>query len=292
MVGYAPTIDAAVWDQIRPFVEAVIADSRGQTAYDDRELYVVVTALAAWIVTRAGYDLRRDVAFDPYVIDQFVMEGLAQYTKAGRGTMRSRLRRVSEVLLPGGRIPALERPLGKSDPCKPYSSREVSTLEGWARALPYSPSHSARRLLALGLGAGLSGAEIGAVHVDHLLVDGDGVCVRVASGRPRVVPVLHSWEGALLTARREVPAGGWVFRTGRETRHRNAVTNFVEKHTPPVALQARRMRATWIIAHLNAGTPVRALLRIAGLSSAEALDSFLPHVSEQQSVESLRTPAL
>lgn len=274
MSDYQPQIDADLWRRIRPFVDALVADGAAATGYSDRELYAVVTPLAVWMHTKAGMDLDRETALDPYTIDRFVMVGLAHYTQAGRGTMRSRLRRLSEALVPDLGEAAKERALGKSRRVAPYDPDEVVELRAWARALPPSIAASAERLLALGFGAGLQGSEIGQLERGDIIL-GEGVTVHVRGVKPRDVPVLAEWEGALDRYVRAGPRERYVFRVGRQTAHRNAVTNFVEKHGGELQLQARRMRATWIVQHLNAGTPITLLLPAAGLSSAEGLDPFL-----------------
>lgn len=268
-------MDTALWLALRPFVNDMVAAGARATTYSARELYAVVTPLAVWMHTKVGMDLDRETALNPYTIDRFVMVGLAHYTKAGRGTMRSRLRRLSEALVPELGEAAKERSLGKSARVAPYSDAEIVELRAWARALPPRMQENAERLLALGFGAGLQGSEVGNVRGKDVVVTPEGVTVMVDGAKAREVPVLRDWEAALRAAQAAVEPDAYVFRVGRQTAHRNAVTNFVERHGVGVQLQARRMRATWIVHHLNAGTPVTALLPAAGLSSAEGLDPFM-----------------
>ena len=290
MAGYRPNLDESLWAQLRPFVETIVTAGAAATTYSDKELYAVVTPLAVWMHTKAGLELDAETALDPYTIDQFVMLGLAHYTKAGRGTMRSRLRRLSEALVPELGEKAQERTLGKSQRVAPYTTWEVTELRAWARALPPAIAASAGRLLALGFGAGLQGSEIGQLEKDDITIE-DGVLVHVGGARPRDVPVLVEWEHALEAYASSHPADKYVFRVGRQTAHRNAVTNFVAKHGGNVPLQARRMRASWIIQHLNGGTPVTILLPAAGLTSAEGLDPYLPWgAPPPHSREQLRNP--
>lgn len=277
MSSYQPKIDEALWERLRPFVFGIVDDADGLTTYDQRQLYAVVTPLAVWMHTQAGLPLERDVALDPRTIDRFVMAGLAHYTKAGRGTMRSRLRRLSETLEPGLSETPRERALGKSQRSRPYSDEAITSLHSWAHSLPQQPRLNANRLLALGFGAGLIGTEFGRLRVEDLELRKKTVIVHVTGTHIREVPVLAEWEKALVEC---VLAGsrGYVFRIGRQTTHRNVITNFVERHCPPLPLQARRMRATWMVRHLQANTPVIALLAASGLTSAEGLDPFLQWV--------------
>lgn len=278
MTEFQPHLPNDRWASIKPFVDAVIADSAGLTAYNDRELYAAVTPLANWLVYHVALPLDRDVAFDPHTVDRFCVEGLAHYTKAGRGTIRSRLRRVAEALLPEMDDLARERPMGPSAPVSPYVEEEVTSLWSWANALPGAVGSNAMRLLALGLGGGLFGAEIGRVRNGDIVEQSGVLAIRVGGLRQRLVPVLSDWR-APLQSFRLAPSGGWVFREGRDTNNRNLVTDFVGRHPCPVELHAGRMRTTWIVHHLSIGTPLAVLLAIAGLRKAEGLDRYLRFVS-------------
>ncbi|MFF1876178.1 hypothetical protein, partial [Kitasatospora herbaricolor] len=184
MVAYQPRIDPELWAKLRPFVDSLVQPGAVSTGYSDRELYAVVTPLAVWMETRAGLLLEIDIALAPNTIDQFVMEGLSHYTNAGRGTMRSRLRRLSEALVPELEERARERALGKSKRVAPYSRDDIVEFRAWARALPDRVRGNAERLLALGFGAGLQGSEIGNLRPQEITVD-EGVVVHVHGQRDR-----------------------------------------------------------------------------------------------------------
>lgn len=278
MADYVPQLPAPLWQQLKPFVDGAVSDAAALTPYRGVELYAAVTPLAAWMVTRAGLPLERDVAFDPHTIDRFCMEGLVRYTRAGRGTMRSRLRRVSEALLPDASEPPRERALGPSAPNAPYTEAQQIMLRAWAQSLPPARSTQAQRLLGLGLGAGLIGSEIARAHVGDIQLAVNGVTIAVRGPRARTVPVLSEWDAALSMALQTEPADAWLFREGRDALNHNLVTDFVTRHPAQVPLQARKMRATWLVHHLNTGAPLVALLKAAGLENAEGLDRLLRFV--------------
>jgi len=137
---------------------------------------------------------------------------------------------------------------------------------------------NAEVLLALGLGAGLTGREIIDLTVDGIREEGDAVVVVVQGERARTVPVLREWDGSLIARRRTSAHSSWAFRQKRETSNRNLISDFVARSQGDVPLQTRRMHATWVVQHLEAGTPLVPLLRAAGLTSPEAFDRFLPFV--------------
>ena len=183
---------------------------------------------------------------------------------------------MSEALL-GADAAGHFRALGKAEASRPYSPADVASLRSWAAAQRQVERRtSAAALLALGLGAGLTGQEIIRLRVEDITEDADGVLVGVTGDGARNVPVLDQCEDSLLERMRFVGRSGWAFRSGQRGGNVNLVTDFVSRTpVPSVTLQARRMRATWLTEHLVAGTPLAALLPAAGLESAGALDRVL-----------------
>lgn len=274
--GYTPVMRADYWAVIAPFVRDAVRRAAPNTTYSEKQLYPVTARVALWAWQTASLPLEVEVVFSPAVIDRFAAQGLPQYTKAGRNTMRSRLRRMADVLLGDNREPDRERPMGNSTAVRPYSAAEVAALYSWATGQPDGERYSsAMTLLALGLGAGLTGSEIATLKIGDIQVDDEGVVVHVGGTRPREVPVLREWEGALVERAAGREAGSWAFREGREGRNRNLVTDFAARSYGEVGLQARRMRATWIVHHLEAGTQLPALLAAAGFQNPEALGRFM-----------------
>jgi len=278
---YRPMMPANYWAEIAPFVREVVRNAAPGTAYSEKQLYPPTARLALWAWQTASLPLDVEVIFSPSVIDRFAAQGLPQYTKAGRNTMRSRLRRMADVLLGDDREPDRHRPMGNSDPVRPYTQAEQAALYSWATGQPDGERYSsAMTLLALGLGAGLTGSEIARLKIGDIQVDDEGVVVHVVGGRPREVPVLREWEGMLVERVAGRDAGSWAFREGREGENRNLVTDFAARSHGEVGLQARRMRATWIVRHIDAGTPVVPLIVAAGFSSLEPLSKFLAAVRQ------------
>ncbi len=272
---YRPQLPADDWANIAPYVHDVVTRAEPLVAYSAKELYPAVTQLVHFAYSSFA-PLEDDVVFDPLHIGRFVNHHLASYNRASRNTIRARLRRVSEALL-GDEAVGKFKALGKAEASRPYTSAELAVLAAWAwQQKTMERRTSAGALLALGLGAGLTGAEIIAARGAD--VSKGGGQITVGGSAARVVPVLAEWVGRV-QARREVLHGdGWMFRADQRGGNINLITDFVSRGRPSVQLQARRMRATWLAQHLEAGTPLKRLLRIAGLQSAEALDRVLPFV--------------
>ncbi|MBF4615330.1 hypothetical protein [Curtobacterium sp. VKM Ac-1376] len=214
------------------------------------------------------------------MVNRFITHHLAAYNRASRNTIRARLRRVSEALL-GDDAVGKFKTLGKADAVTPYSVAEQASLESWSRTQTSEERRtSAAALLALGFGAGLTGAEIIRQRLEDISESGATLIVQVAGENERDVPVLQEWDEGLRARLQFMDREGWAFRTDQRGSNINLITDFVSRTGPEVPLQTRRMRATWLVGHLNRATPLKALLRIAGLQSAEALDRVLPFADD------------
>ncbi|WP_150307210.1 site-specific integrase [Planctomonas psychrotolerans] len=286
---YTPMIPAEHWTMISGFVRHTVREAAPLTAYSEKQLYPAAARLALWAWQTASLPLEADVVFSAPVIDRFSAEGLLQYTNAGRNTMRARLRRMADVLLGPDKDPDRHRPMGKSDPSAPYTQRDVSALRSWAASQGSEERRSsAGALLALGLGAGLAGKEIVGLRVADIEQDELGILVQVRGASARAVPVLRDWEQPLADRLSGAHNDTWAFRNGQEGGNPNLITDFVSRSYGRVNLQARRMRATWLVHHIAAGTPLVPLLRAAGLQSPEALGRFMRFVPAETDCETAR----
>jgi integrase len=190
---------------------------------------------------------------------------------------------MSELLLPPQQRTNRLAPLPPADPSVPYTPAEQAALRSWAdgQTTPYK-SVNCHVLLALGLGAGLSAAEACEVRAGHVHIDADGVLIDIPGKRAGQVPVLAVWEPALITvARAALRPTLYLFRPGRAASTRNQVCNFVyTTNVGWVRPNLIRMRATWMVTHLAAGTPVKAVVQAAGVDSLEALTCYLRYVPD------------
>lgn len=277
---YRPQLPARDWDAVAPYVHDVVLRAEPLVTYSARELYPAVTRLAHFARTEYA-PLTDDAVFDPYMVNRFIVHHLAGYNRASRNTIRARLRRVSEALL-GDRAVGEFKALGRADAVTPYSVAEQASLESWSRAQTSEERRtSAAALLSLGFGAGLTGAEIVRQRLEDIRAGVHGLLVvRVSGENPRQVPVMAMWSAGLRSRLDFMNGRGWAFRVDQRGGNANLVTDFVARTRPEVPLQTRRMRATWLASHLEQATPLKALLRVAGLQSAEALDRVLPFVAE------------
>lgn len=284
--------------QIRTFVQGCLTDFDCRDVPQARRFASALARHAHWC-WQVGYPLDRSVVFRREVITDSVIHGMPGQSDKSKATVRSRLYRLAEVLMTGPQRPVRVATLGIGRAREPYSAREVTLMRSWAafQSTDYKRVN-ASVMLSLALGAGLSAREIGGVRCHDIAVDNSGVLVTVTEGgRPRVVPVLADWEAPLAqVALAAMRPSQYLFVPLRETDwHRNLLTNFVAcTGNKPFAINAARMRNTWICHHLTVGTPIRLLADAAGMESPRALGDYLHLLETVDVVEArhvLRAPA-
>lgn len=225
---YRLQLPAKDWNVIAPYVHDVVARAKPLVTYSARELYPAVTRLAHF--TRTEYAPLDDASvFDPYMVNRFITHHLAGYNRASRNTIRARLRRVSEALL-GDDAAGKFKALGKADAVTPYSVAEQASLESWSRTQTSEERRtSAGALLSLGLGAGLTGAEIIRQRLEHVEVTATGVMVHVDAEHARTIPVDVAWTSGLEQRLLHAGATGWAFRSDQRGENVNLISDFVSR---------------------------------------------------------------
>ncbi|WP_194383332.1 hypothetical protein [Microbacterium luteum] len=216
--------------------------------------------------------------FRQRLVDEFVHLGMPEFSRSSRATYRSTLLAIAEVV-----TPTYEKtlPIPRSEPTAPYSASEVAALRSWAvRQGRPSRRRDALVLLALGLGAGLATRELLTVRGTDLEWHDGILHVTVWEPRTRLVPVLPHWTAPLLDFLDDEDRDRWVFRPGRQGVRGAQVTDFLHRgQRTDLDVRPARMRTTWLLTHLIAGTAPRELLCIAGLENLAALDRitrFIP----------------
>ncbi|QNK82060.1 hypothetical protein [Nakamurella sp. PAMC28650] len=174
---------------------------------------------------------------------------------------------------------------------QPYTASEITSLRGWANGQNTAfRADTAQVLITLGLGAGLAALEIAGVRVGDITLDDEGVLIRVTGKRARTVPVLSQWESLLSAIKAtDAPADRFLLMPNRTGSYPNIINGFIARSAgTQLQPQTQRMRATWIVTHLAAGTPVGPLLRAAGVDSLEAFTRFVPYLPALSDVDSRR----
>ena len=216
-----------------------------------------------------------EVALLPELVEAFVAEGLPGKAASTKGTYRSVLRSLG-----GSGRPVLAPPFSGSAARAPYNAGERAELASVAASQP-SPWRraSASAFLALGIGAGLRAGELAAATGDDVIAGRGRVRVHVGAGR--VVPVAGVYAKDLACQAKNASTSHLFCPGGANRRYRNFVSNFCyELDADPAAprLSSRRARSSFICDHLAAGTPLRELLYLSGISEVESLLRYARYV--------------
>jgi hypothetical protein len=229
--------------------------------------------LALW-ATGEGFALDREVILDPSTVERFAEVALA--SDRSRATYRAALRRVGPLLTK--RAPWEPRPaaMARRQVAPPYTGPEVLLLRQDALVQP-TPARrrAARAFLALGLGTGLDGRWATRVAACHVKASASGVVVEVGEPAARQVVACAEWEDELIglaaTADDEFLVGGY----SNSTRRTGHLTERLVVPTGHPRLAPARLRSTWLVAHLLAGTRLPELCRAAGLEGVTVLSDLL-----------------
>lgn len=292
---FTPRLPEQQWEVIADFVRDIVTEARPSTLFRSSQLLTPVASLVAWAHFVQGLPLERERIFHPKVVAQWADNAMADKAQSSRATYRSRMLKISQLLLDppmrGHKLP----PISSLAVRPPYSPAEIRVLRQWAQ---HQTSHykcvQARMLLALGLGAGLSNAEIVAARAKDVTVDADGVVIAVGGKRARRVPVTWEWEEDIAeVAHAAMRKDMFLFRPRRQVdAPANLITNFVHTSaSKTIPVQTARFRSTWLVNHLANGVPAQVILEAAGLDSLEALTRyvvFLPVVDPTAARASLR----
>jgi len=287
---YQPKIEPAHWEAIRDFVREVATQTEGHVPYSVGTVYNTMTEFALWGWQVAALPLETRAILDRSVIAYYIQVGCGQLTAAARGNRRSILLRIAEFFatIPAKRLP----PLPASNPSAPYTAREQVSILSWARAQSTADrKRNAHVLLCLSMGAGLSAQEIIALRVGDVSRSGHDVDVRIREGRRRRIPILSAYAD-LMPDLSGFDTAAFAFRPGRSDTFVNAISNFVRRgDSGGLRPTTQRMRATWLVHHLDSCVSLSVLSRAAGLDSLDALarfEHFMAPVDADSAVAMLR----
>ena len=276
---YAPRdMPSALWEEtLRPFVLPALRAS-GPVGAPAMERHArVLTLISAWCVEQ-GIPLGVETVLDPDTVERFCSSALKGLVS--RPTYRSCLRMLGRKLTKTAPWTPRPEPMAERKAAPPYSSIEIAALrEDAERQATPERRRGHMAIILLGAGAGLDGRWVRKVRGTDVVRLPGAVLVKVGEPRARLIPVLATYEEDLLALAAE--AGG-AYLVGGESAHKNTVSDLTAKFEPGhrrPRLEPKRLRSTWIVHHLSAGTRLPELLEAAGTSRIETFDillKFLP----------------
>jgi hypothetical protein len=258
-----------VWSRIAGFVTDSVERATPHTVTTAMTLMTIVTQLVVW-TDRLGLPLEASVVFHPGTIDRFAVEGCAHLRPGTQQNYRTWLRDVGRIVCPD-LYPPRQLALPRSDPLEPYSTTEMADLFAWSRGLPSARyRHNSAVLLAFGFGAGLTSQEISRLIGTDVTTRDDGVIVTVIGQKARDVPALRRFERQIESLAEEARSGP-IFLPERRGITNRQIPNFIARcpQGDGPRLNMNRLRATWIVHHLSAGTQLGALAEASGIDASQ-----------------------
>ncbi len=272
---YSPMLAPTTWSRVRPFVEETIGErcahmSRRQIEEHQRSL----AFFGDWIVQTGMVEL--DQALSEDIIDVYTVDRAREILPVMAERERKMLRRLA------GMASAVERRAVStaSAPERPYSDEELGTFQHWANYQRTDHQRAACiAIFTLAVGCGLTSGEILAVRGNDLL-DLDGIfAVRVARDG-RIVPVVDRWAECFASVVAQNSANALIVAP-HATDRKGAMRHLLRVSTGDIKPTAARLRMTWLVAHLEAGTPLAALLPASGMTSTDSLRRAMSYVRPQ-----------
>ncbi|MFJ2543061.1 hypothetical protein [Microbacterium sp. NPDC087589] len=281
---YTPHIPTNIWNELKPFVVETVRShyTEGRTRDDIHHGLMTLTGFADWVLT-LGLGSLDETILRADVIDAYTTYRSTEVAGFLAERERKRLRVIAG--LPAG--PEDRAVSTSSTPQTPYTVEEQGEIRRWSQWQSREGSRrNASSIATLGLGCGLTAAEMMTARRDDIIVLDDNLLgVRTPD---RTIPVLHSWHDELEVLS-QGPDDGYLI--GRTWSTRNSMTlKSIIDGLPGLRPSPQRMRASWMLAHVDAGTPLPDFLDAAGLKSPDVLRRLLPFLA--RTPESARTSAL
>lgn len=235
------------------------------------------TGIAVWALDLLG-TTDAEVMLDPRNVCIWATEACADQTLGWKSAAVHTLKGIGEAVCPE-QWPWMPRTIGSRPVSMPYSPIEEEAYRV-AAALNVAKDRRERMwLVAATLGAGLTGVEAAAARRADIVEIGDGrLAVDTAGRRPRRVPIRREYTELAREAMSLCKRGRFIAGAAGQRNHYIASKLSVGALG---RLSLRRARATFVAAHLVAGTPLAALRTIAGPITGDTLTKLLAHCTDR-----------
>ena len=274
--AYQPElVSAPVWDgALHDFVAGLVREL--DVGLEVSKRYARVLAdLGAWSLGQ-GFDLDREVVLCPATVDAYLAGGLPGASNGSLLAIRGDLRLLGTSLTREAPWVQRPEPITRTSLSAPYTEVEVAAIrrDVLRQSTPLR-AQAGRAIVALGLGAGLDGRWN--VHITGTdIVENDGlVTITVGDPAERLVVVRDEFADELLDLAAQAGSGRLVAgSTSKNAAAKAAGRGVIDQGH--ISLSAKRLRSSWLLAHLANRTPLTALLQAAGLRSFASLSDLVP----------------
>ncbi len=284
-----PDDDVAAVLPLLGLVRGWVTVAAPRDAESARRLMRATAEMLVWAQRTLGTTDVSTVLTPPNV-EHWVVVVCAGRSAGWRHVARCSLRRVGRAANPRGWPPRAPE-LGQTAGPEPYTAEEEEALRFAASLAGWLNRPARLWVVACALGAGLLGPEIAAAAANGLVDLGAGrIGVSVRGANARLVPVRSGYTALAQRAISEADGAGrpiWVWRA------QNAIYMVAEGLSVVAGgMSLRRARATWLRAHVVAGTPLAALRAVAGPLSMNTLSSVVDKVAGELDASAAAVEAL
>lgn len=276
---HSTVIPPDVLDVLRP----TIADVMARSKIEDRGRFEnTLTSLSRYLAWRMslGLSFTRADAMSFAAIDDFCSAVVDAVKPSTLNDYRSRLRMVAAESNPGHLNPTTGFVEGYRRVRPGYSAIEEASIRRVALR-QQSPLKRRQLCTIVGLcgGCGLDARDLRHVERAHIDDRGeDGIWVTVVGARPRVVVVRRDYEDLVRIAISGL-SSHQVLLGQKQTRKNRVgdITLTVQNYDAP-AIEAARLRTTWLAWLLTRPVPLAVVMQASGLSSARTLSDVIDHL--------------
>lgn len=279
--AYRPqVVTPGEWEVHGPLVREAVRSLDPPTPDRAREWMRTLASILVWAVEQ-GYPADLEAVLHPDTVERWVAVSGHGLKETSLATRRSTLRRMGRQLTTKApwEPPNVQLPKGQRH--APYSPREIDLLRGTIQRTPLFRRRW-QGILALGLGAGVVGREAFHATPEDLRLRHGVTVLRIQGHRGRDIPVRSEYAEDLRRAAREHPVSNFLAAELKEwDRSRSWHLKQHLQYPPDIPLENERLRATWLVHHLDNGVPIQALLTAAGVKSFEPLDRLRGYLVER-----------
>lgn len=289
---YTPHIPASVWSTVRPhFLEVMATYSEHRSL---RQVQTAASRLSGYLdwALQLGLITVPQQAANPALISVYADHRAIEASPATAGSERNFLHLAYGLPYDGPQFVGLA-----NDSTKPYTHVDLTQIRHWAEHQSTRlQTRVASALAAFGLGCGLTLSEMLGVRGADIVGLADGnLGVNVDGRSSRTVPALTEWLEVLDHVKSDAHDGGYVVSHLRDdTRYTSGdIRGLLQRMTGDIRPTPARMRTTWLVTHLDARTPLNALLPAAGVAYASFVSRLVPHMrhlTPEEELAALRGP--
>ncbi len=169
----------------------------------------------------------------------------------------------------------------RTTPQPPYTPAEITDVLDWCVDTDEFISRGRRKIVGLGLGAGLTSRQMSGLKWPSAEVDGRGLLIHLPDP---TIPVTVRWVHLLDLDKADLDE--YVLRPNVTSREADDVTGRTARNKVESGMRAdiRRLQATWIVDLMNRYVPDAFICPAAGIKSLKRYEPFRPDLGDNDLV--------